>query len=126
MPENVAETELQQFVRDTIISCSAFGLDPFQGLLKIAEHVGITVLRDDEGKPYLTPPGIWIGDTIKLTGPHWDMFGLRGQEVVVTAIDTDGDPEFVHHGLRYVAYSQEGDVDYTATLVRKAGQPADG
>lgn len=43
-------------VMDAITAVSAFGLDPWDALLRIAEHVGLVVDEDETGARYVANP----------------------------------------------------------------------
>lgn len=61
-----------------------------------------------------------VGDTVKLTGTHWDDFDLKDDEVTITSISSEREPFFIGpDGRGYVIFI-EGDVDYSATLVQTA------
>lgn len=123
----MADPELQEFVRAAITGL-AFGNDPYEALIKIAEHVGLPVMRDDEGHAYIAPAeSIWIGDTVKLTGEAWLDLGIHNSEAVITGIDQDGDPYFADptgtaggNGTLVVYRGYAEGFDFSATLVRKA------
>lgn len=61
-----------------------------------------------------------VGDTVKLTGAHWDCFDLKDAEVTVTGISLQRDPQFTApDGYEYSIFTG-GVADYSATLVRAA------